>query len=155
MSEFEHNKMIEQILNQNNQKERDELFGFIGDKGDDRFIEPLVELIKLDDSPKMRQSLYTTFTKIGTELAEEVIREQVRIKLPKDDGKRITKKAWSEAVSFLVSNLEKPFIKNAEAIIESEGILWGHVNKGGIGIYVRNLLRNNDFDWGESSLEAY
>ncbi|MBN1328973.1 MAG: hypothetical protein JXA54_05825 [Candidatus Heimdallarchaeota archaeon] len=155
MSDFEYKKMIEQILNRKDQKEREELFNFIGEKGDDRFVEPLIELIKLEDSPKMRQSLYTTLTKIGTNLADEVIKTQIKFKLPKDDGRKITKKAWDDAVSFLASNLEPTFIRKAKEIIKSEGGLWGHENKGGIGVYVRNLLRNNGFNWGETALEAY
>lgn len=155
MSEFEYTKMIEQILNQQNQKERDELFDFIGQKGDDRFVEPLVEIISLEDSPKIRQSLYATLTKIGTELADEVINERVKKQLPKDDGKLISKKSWGEAVSFLVKNLELPSVKQISELMESEGSLWGIKNKGGIGIYIRNLLRNNGFDWGEISLEVY
>ncbi len=155
MSDFEYTKMIEQILSQKNQKERDALFNFIGDKGDDRFIEPLTELIKLDDSPKMRQSLYTTLSKIGTNLADEVIKTQIKLKLPMDDGKKIPKKSWEDAVAFLVSNLEPTFINKAKQIIQTEGSLWGHQNKGGIGVYVRNLLRNNGFNWGEAALEAY
>lgn len=147
--------MIEQILNQKNQKTREELFSFIGDNGDDRFVEPLVELIDLDDSPVMRQSLYTTLVKIGSELADEVIKKQVRIELPKDDGKKITRKTWADAVSFLVSNMEPSFIKKAKFLIETEGNLWGFKNKGGIGIYIRNLLRNNGFDWGEVALKSY
>ncbi|NHJ39115.1 MAG: hypothetical protein FK731_03710 [Asgard group archaeon] len=155
MSEFEYSKMIEQILNQQNQKERDELFDFIGQKGDDRFVEPLTELISLDDSPKMRQSLYATLTKIGTKLAEEVIKDKVKKQLPKDDGKLISKKSWDEAVSFLVKNLEQPSVKQISELIKTDGNLWGVKNKGGIGIYIRNLLRNNGFDWGEASLEVY
>ncbi|MCK5297852.1 MAG: hypothetical protein KAJ76_03020 [Candidatus Heimdallarchaeota archaeon] len=155
MSDFEYNKMIEQIKEKRDPKEREELFDFIGENGDDRFVEPLTELIKVDDSPHMRQSLYATFTRIGTELAEEVIREKVRTKLPKDDGKKITKKSWEEAVVFLSKNLEKPLVKKAEEIITEEGKLWGIKNKGGIGIYIRNLLRNNGFNWGESALETY
>ncbi|NHJ47775.1 MAG: hypothetical protein FK733_08305 [Asgard group archaeon] len=155
MSDFEYNKMIEQILKQENQKERDELFDFIGQKGDDRFIEPLVELIDLEDSPKMRQSLYTTLTKIGTDLAEEVIKDKIKNELPKDDGNKISKKSWDEATSFLAKNLETPSIKQIEELIESEGSLWAVNNKGGIGIYIRNLLRNNGFDWGEAALETY
>ena len=155
MSDFEYNKMIEQILSQKDEKNREELFSFIGDKGDDRFIEPLIELIGLDDSPHMRQSLYTTFAKIGSDLAEEVIKTKVKIKLPKDDGKKITKKSWADAVAFLVTNMEQSFIKKAEILIKSDGNLWGINNKGGIGIYIRNLLRNNGFDWGETALETY
>ena len=78
-----------------------------------------------------------------------------RTRLPKDDGKKITKKSWREAVDFLVANLEAPFINKAVQIIESEDRLWGIKNKGGIGIYIRNLLRNNGYDWGESALETY
>ncbi|HUT80021.1 MAG TPA: HEAT repeat domain-containing protein [Candidatus Bathyarchaeia archaeon] len=155
MSDFEYTKMIEQILNRKDQKEREELFNFIGEKGDDRFVEPLTELIKLDDSPKMRQSLYSALTKIGTNLADDVIKTQIKLKLPKDDGKKITKKSWDEAVFFLASNLEPVFIKKVKQIIQTEGSLWGHENKGGIGVYVRNLLRNNGFNWGETALEAY
>ena len=92
MSDFEYNKMLDQIKEKRDPKEREELFDFIGEKGDDRFVEPLTELLKVDDSPQMRQSLYATFTKIGTDLAEEVIRKKVRTRLPKDDGKKITKK---------------------------------------------------------------
>jgi hypothetical protein len=155
MSEFEHQKMIEQILNQKNQKERDELFDFIGQKGDDRFVEPLTELITHEDTPMMRQSLYATLAKIGTELAEDVINEKVKKQLPKDDGKKISNKSWTEAVNFLVANLEPPSVRQITELIESEGNLWGVNNKGGIGIYIRNLLRNNGFDWGEASLEVY
>lgn len=155
MSDFEYNKMLDQIKEKRDPKEREELFDFIGEKGDDRFVEPLTELLKVDDSPQMRQSLYATFTKIGTDLAEEVIRKKVRTRLPKDDGKKITKKSWEEAVAFLCKNLEKPFVKKAEEIIAEEGKLWGIKNKGGIGIYIRNLLRNNGFNWGQSALETY
>jgi len=154
-NDFEYTKMIEQIRSQINQKEREELFDFIGEKGDNRFIEPLTELIKLEDSPILRQSLYSTFTKIGTELAEEVIKEQIRVKLPKDDGKKISKKSWQDAVDFLVNNLEPTFIKKTKQLIQIEGPLWGVKSKGGIGVYIRNLLRNNGFNWGESALESY
>ncbi|HUU77613.1 MAG TPA: HEAT repeat domain-containing protein [candidate division Zixibacteria bacterium] len=155
MSEFEYLKMLEQIRNERDQKQREELFNFIGENGDDRFIEPLTQLLKTDDSPEMRFSLYTTFAKIGSELAEEVIKEQVRTKLPKDDGKKITKSSWSEAVEFLNKNLELSFINKVKEIIASEGRLWGFKNKGGVGVYIRNLLRNNGFNWGEHALETY
>lgn len=155
MSEFEHSKMLEQIRNERNQKQREELFDFIGENGDDRFVEPLIELLKTDDSPILRSSLYTTFSKIGTELAKEVIQTQIKIKLPKDDGKKITKKSWKEAVNFLQGNLESSFIQKVSGIIESEGRLWGLKNKGGVGVYVRNLLRNNGFNWGEQAMDTY
>ena len=54
MSDFEYTKMIEQIKEKRDPKEREELFDFIGENGDDRFVEPLTELIKVDDSPHMR-----------------------------------------------------------------------------------------------------
>ncbi len=155
MSDFDYSKMLEQIRNEKDQKERETLFDFIGEKGDDRFIEPLAELLTLEDNPQLRQSLYATFSKIGSDLAEDVIEQKVRARLPKDDGKKITKKSWGEAVGFLVANLEAPFINKAIQIIKSEGRLWGIKNKGGIGIYIRNLLRNNGYDWGESALETY
>jgi len=155
MSDFEYNKMIEQILNQKDPKEREELFNFIGEKGDDRFVEPLTELLKLEDGPVMRQSLYATLARIGTELANEVIKTKVKTKLPRDDGKKISKKSWEQAVGFLMDNLEKPLIKKIEELMETEGDLWGVKQKGGVGIYIRNLLRNNGFNWGEQALVAY
>ena len=155
MSGFEYNKMLEQIRNERDRKQREELFDFIGEKGDDRFVEPLTELLKTDDSPIMRSSLYTTFSKIGTELAEEVIQTQIKTKLPKDDGKRISKKSWKEAVDFLKGNLEASFIQKVEGIIKEDGRLWGDKNKGGVGIYIRNLLRNNGYDWGEEAMKMY
>lgn len=155
MSEFEYRKMLEQIRNERDRKQREELFNFIGENGDDRFIEPLSELLRTDDSPEMRFSLYTTFSKIGTDLAEEVIQKHVKEKLPRDDGKKITKKSWKEAVEFLNKNLEKSFINKVKEIMKSEGRLWGFTNKGGVGVYIRNLLRNNGFDWGENALETY
>ena len=66
MSDFEYNKMIEQILSQKDPKEREELFSFLGEKGDDRFVEPLAELLTREDNPIMRQNLYATLTQIGT-----------------------------------------------------------------------------------------
>jgi len=84
-----------------------------------------------------------------------VIAKQVKTRLPKDDGKKITKKTWTEAVDFLAVNLESVFIGKVEVIIASEGRLWGIKNKGGVGVYVRNLLRNNGFNWGETALENY
>ena len=155
MSEFEYMKMLEQIRNERDQKQREDLFEFIGENGDDRFVEPLTELLKTDDSPILRSSLYTTFSKIGTELAEEIIQTQIRTKLPKDDGKKITKKSWIEAVDFLKGDLETSFIQKVRGIIETEGRLWATKNKGGIGVYVRNLLRNNGFDWGEQAMKIY
>jgi len=155
MSDFEYTKLLEQIRNEKDLKEREELFHFIGERGDDRFIEPLTELLKTDDSPLIRSSLYSAFSQIGSELAEEVIAKQVKSRLPKDDGKRITKKTWTEAVDFLTANLEVVFIKKVRGIIDSEGRLWGIRNKGGVGVYVRNLLRNNGFNWGEVALENY
>lgn len=147
--------MLDQIRNERDLKQREELFSFIGDKGDDRFIEPLTELLKTDDSPVMRFSLYTAFAKIGSELAEDVINQQVRTKLPKDDGKKISKKDWLAAVEFLDDSLDKNFIKKVKAIINTDGRLWSIKNKGGVGVYIRNLLRNNGFNWGESALETY
>lgn len=155
MSEFEYIKMLEQIRNERDQKQREELFDFIGENGDDRFVEPLTELLKTDDSPILRSSLYTTFSKIGTELAEEIIQTQIKTKLPKDDGKKISKKSWKEAVDFLKGNLEASFIQKVRGIIESEGRLWGHKNKGEIGVYIRNLLRNNGFNWGDQAMAIY
>jgi hypothetical protein len=155
MSDFEYNKMIEQILTKQNQKDRDELFDFIGERGDDRFVQPLSELIDHEDTPRMRQSIYATLTKIGTDLADEVIKQKIKKELPKDDGKVISLKSWNEAISFLIKNLETPTIKQIEQLMESEGNLWGVSNKGGIGIYIRNLLRNNGFDWGDVALETY
>ncbi|MHA1188501.1 MAG: hypothetical protein ACTSSK_16880 [Candidatus Heimdallarchaeota archaeon] len=110
MSDFEYTKLLEQIRNEKDLKEREELFHFIGERGDDRFIEPLTELLKTDDSPLIRSSLYSAFSQIGSDLAEEVIAKQVKTRLPKDDGKKITKKTWTEAVDFLAVNLESVFI---------------------------------------------
>ena len=155
MSEFEYAKLLEQIRNEKDLKEREELFNFIGERGDDRFIEPLTELLQTDDSPVIRTSLYTTFSQIGTSLAEETIEKQVKSRLPRDDGKKITKKNWKEAVEFLAVNLEPVFIKKVKGIIDNEGRLWGIKNKGGVGVYIRNLLRNNGFSWGEEALENY
>ena len=155
MSEFEYIKMLDQIRNERDQRQREELFDFIGENGDDRFVEPLIELLKTDDSPILRSSLYTTFSKIGTELAEEVIQTQIKTKLPKDNGKKISKKSWKEAVDFLKGNLETSFIQKVRGIIETEGRLWSRKNKGEIGVYIRNLLRNNGFDWGEQAMNIY
>ena len=155
MSGFEYTKMLEQIRSEKDRQQRKELFEFIGDKGDDRFIEPLTELLKTDDSPTMRNSLYATFSKIGTELAEEAIRTKIRTQLPQDDGKKISKKSWKEAVDFLTKNLESSFIQKVKGLIETDGVLWGYKNKGGVGIYVRNLLRSNGFDWGEEAMSTY
>ncbi len=155
MSEFEYIKMLEQIRNERNQKQREELFDFIGENGDDRFVEPLTELLRTNDNPKLRSSLYTTFSKIGTELAEQAIQTQIKTKLPKDNGKKITKKSWKEAVDFLETNLEASFIRKVEGVIESEGRLWSRKNKGEIGVYIRNLLRNNGFNWGEQAMNIY
>ncbi len=155
MSEFEYMKMLEQIRNERDQKQREELFDFIGENGDDRFIEPLTQLLQTDDSPVLRSSLYTTFSKIGTELAEEIIQTQIKTKLPKDDGKKITKKSFNEAVDFLNGNLEASFIQKVRGIIESEGRLWALKNKGEIGVYIRNLLRNNGFNWGKQAMAIY
>jgi len=38
MSDFEYTKLLEQIRNEKDLKEREELFHFIGERGDDRFI---------------------------------------------------------------------------------------------------------------------
>ena len=148
-------KMLEQIRKETDQKQREELFNFIGDNGDDRFIEPLSELLITDDSPTMRFSLYTTFTKIGSELAEDIIQNEIRSKLPKDNGKIISKKDWKAAVEFLKQNLEPNFITKVRTIMFTDGKLWALKNKVGVGVYIRNLLRNNGFDWGEKALETY
>ena len=155
MGDFEYQKMLEQIRNERDLKQRDELFSFIGDNGDDRFIEPLTELMDTDDSPNMRHSLYTTFASIGSELAEQVIQNKVRSNLPKDDGMTIAAADWTKAVEFMINSLDTKFIDKVKNIIKSDGILWGNTNKGGVGVYIRNLLRNNGFDWGENALETY
>ena len=155
MSDFDYKKLIEQVISQKNQKERDELFKFIGEKGDDRFITPLMDLLKVEDNPQMRQSLYATFSKIGTKLASEVIKNQLKSKLPMDNGSKIPQKNWDDAIAFLVLNLEQQFVRKIEELIKKDGYTWGQKNKGNIGIYIRNLLRNNGFNWGEEALEAY
>jgi hypothetical protein len=155
MSDFDYSMLIAQIRNKRDTKERKALLEFIGEKGDDRFIEPLSQLIKIDDSPELRLSLYSTFTKIGSELADEVIKKKIKASLPKDDGKKVTKKEWKEAVAFLTKNLEQTFIDRVDKTISQEGRLWAEKNQGGMGIFVRNLLRNNGFDWGESALKTY
>ena len=52
-------------------------------------------------------------------------------------------------------SLEPSFIEKIKGTINSEGLLWGVKNKGGFGVYIRNLLRNNGFDWGENALKTY
>ncbi|MBD3191465.1 MAG: hypothetical protein GF308_12525 [Candidatus Heimdallarchaeota archaeon] len=155
MNEFDYEKMLDQIKTETDPEAREELFSFIGEYGDNRFVEPLTELLKTNDSPSMRFSLYKTFMEIGTELANEMIEKKIRKSPPKDDGKKISKKQWEEAVVFLAESFEPSFISKVQRIIEAEGEKWTINRKREIGIYVRTLLRNNGFDWGEKALDDY
>lgn len=155
MTDFDYEKMLDQIKTETDPKAREEVFGFIGEYGDNRFVEPLTELLKTNDSPSMRFSLYKTFMEIGTELAKEMISKKVKKSPPKDDGKKISKKQWEEAVAFLAKSFEPSFVTKVQRIMDAEGEKWTLNRNREIGIYVRTLLRNNGFDWGDKALEDY
>ncbi|MEA2069737.1 MAG: hypothetical protein U9O98_00450 [Asgard group archaeon] len=155
MSGFDYKELLEQIRNQTDTASRHELLQYIGDNGDDRFIEPLIKLLETDDSPNMRYSLYDSFNRIGSKLAEEVIQKQIRRDLPTDDGHKITQEDWDKAVDYITSSLKPNFVEKVKKTIEKEGKLWALDYKGSFGVYVRNLLRGAGFNWGEEALQKY
>jgi hypothetical protein len=152
---LDYEQFIEQIRSAKDPASKRDLLKFIGDKGDDRFIQPLIDYLALEDNPVTRSDLYATFTRIGTSLASQSIEEQIKNQPPKDNGEKISSESWSEAIQFLADSFEPDFIERLQQLIESKGPLWGSQIRGGVGIYVRNLLRNNGFDWGDKALQSY
>ena len=73
----------------------------------------------------------------------------------KDDGKPITANEWTQAIAYLLDTIPLRFFRDVRAVIITEGQNWGLKRHLGLGMKIRNILREGGFQWGNLALDDY